>query len=482
MNRTLLLIYIALSLISCENNGIKDKKHVIENKFEKESSENSIKNVQKSSSTEPLLQNETNVIEGFEFSTKNLDVVTFKNGETIMQTNSSEEWLLACRKNIPAYFAKKLTNGQVSIYYNWHVIKDRRGIAPEGWHIPNSNELTQFINALGYEIAGDKMKSSNGWKEWNDDLHCSNCKNILWIKPSERGKHSGPCGKIKRDGNGTNSSKFNGQPNGYIYWGNNILSLGSLACYWVLDTEPTSLHLSNQNEKAEFHIDGYKEIGYNIRCFKDNEPTLNGGDNKLKYDMEKDQNGNEFKLIQIENQFWMAQNLEVDKFRNGDPIKHAKTVEEWIKAGNNREPAWCYYENKPDNGLKYGKLYNSYALTDKRGLAPFGWHIPSDDEWSNMVVFLGGFSGNTGKNMKLNNGWLNQGNGTNISGFSGLPGGARDNDGVFYNGDEVGSWWSTTKDWYYGARIYELSSYLDRIKAQKYLNNSYGFSVRCVKD
>jgi uncharacterized protein (TIGR02145 family) len=72
----------------------------------------------------------------------------------------------------------------------------------------------------------------------------------------------------------------------------------------------------------------------------------------------------------------MAENLDGYRFRNGDPIPEARTKEEWSKAS----PAWCYYENDPENGTKYEKLYNWYALVDPRGLAPEGWHVPVKEE------------------------------------------------------------------------------------------------------
>ena len=86
--------------------------------------------------------------------------------------------------------------------------------------------------------------------------------------------------------------------------------------------------------------------------------------------------------VKIGDQTWMSTNLNVSKFRNGDPIPEIKTEEEWINAGKNKQPAWCYYNNDPSNGSKYGKLYNWWAVKDPRGLAPEGWHIPSSGEFS----------------------------------------------------------------------------------------------------
>ena len=79
------------------------------------------------------------------------------------------------------------------------------------------------------------------------------------------------------------------------------------------------------------------------------------------------------KEVKIGDQIWMVENLNVDKFRNGDIIPEAKTNEEWKKANENKQPAWCYYGNDLTYGEKYGKLYNWYAVTDQRGLAPEGY-------------------------------------------------------------------------------------------------------------
>ena len=138
--------------------------------------------------------------------------------------------------------------------------------------------------------------------------------------------------------------------------------------------------------------------------------------------------------ITIGTQVWMTKNLDVATFRNGDPIPQAKTNEEWEKAGENQQPAWCYYDNDPANGAKYGKLYNWYAVNDSRGLAPSGYHIPSDAEWTILTDFLGGEKV-AGTKMKSTDFWAdyegNSGNGTNESGFSGLPGGYRYFNGTF---------------------------------------------------
>jgi hypothetical protein len=86
--------------------------------------------------------------------------------------------------------------------------------------------------------------------------------------------------------------------------------------------------------------------------------------------------------VTIGTQVWMTKNLDVSTFRNGEIIPEAKTPEEWEAAKENKQAAWCYYDNNPANGTKYGKLYNWYAVNDPRGLAPEGWHVPTDQEWN----------------------------------------------------------------------------------------------------
>jgi OOP family OmpA-OmpF porin len=186
----------------------------------------------------------------------------------------------------------------------------------------------------------------------------------------------------------------------------------------------------------------------------------------------------EYKTIKIGVQTWMAENLGVNRFRNGDPIPEAKTSEEWLKAS----PAWCYYENDPGNGAKYGKLYNWYALFDPRGLAPVGWHIPVKEEWQILANTLGGIEP-AGNKMKSNTGWDDKGNGNNESGFSGLSGGFRYDEGTFSGIGKWGMWWSATPNDPSGnlARtLNNVNSYLGfGVGKEKEL---YGYSVRCVKD
>lgn len=195
----------------------------------------------------------------------------------------------------------------------------------------------------------------------------------------------------------------------------------------------------------------------------------------------RDQEGNRFRTVKIGHQEWMAENLDVSHFRNGDPIPEAGTDEKWKQAGQEGQPAWCYFDNDPGNGKKYGRLYNWYAVTDPRGLAPEGWHIPDENEWKELVDTLGGVRV-AGIRMKSADGWACGGNGTNESGFKGLPGGIRIGTGAFDYLEYYGYWWSTTELRPDYAHYHYLYCFSDKIFGYvNYLKQS-GFSVRCLRD
>jgi uncharacterized protein (TIGR02145 family) len=187
-----------------------------------------------------------------------------------------------------------------------------------------------------------------------------------------------------------------------------------------------------------------------------------------------------FDEVTIGKQVWMTKNLNVDKFRNGDPIPHAKTKEEWYNAGKNKQPAWCYYDNDPTNDAKYGKMYNWYAVNDPRGLAPVGYHIPSDEQWTVLTDYLGGYD--KGKKMKSSSGWAEDGNGTNESGFSALPGGYRFGNGNFGKVGIDGAWWSSTENTKNSASSLYMSCRSDDARVKNSKDKQEGYSVRCLRD
>ena len=181
--------------------------------------------------------------------------------------------------------------------------------------------------------------------------------------------------------------------------------------------------------------------------------------------------------VTIGTQVWTSKNLNVSTYRNGDVIPQVQDQNAWA---NLTTGAWCYYDNDASNGTKYGKLYNCYAVNDPRGLAPNGYHIPTDAEWTKLTDYLGGQS-EAGRKMKSISGWKNNGNGTDSSGFSGLPGGLRGYDGTFSSIGYFGYWWSSTESdalYAWSRDLFCSYGYVDR--DDNYKKN--GFSVRCLRD
>jgi uncharacterized protein (TIGR02145 family) len=146
-------------------------------------------------------------------------------------------------------------------------------------------------------------------------------------------------------------------------------------------------------------------------------------------------NDKELKTILINKQTWMSDNLNIDHFRNGDTIFHAKTSEQWRNAAQNKIPAWCFYNNDSINGKTYGRMYNYFAVIDPRELAPVGFHVATKDEWRDLCSFYG--YKNRGFILKSSDGWINNGGGSGVNGFAGKPGGARSSKGLFGNGSEI---------------------------------------------
>jgi uncharacterized protein (TIGR02145 family) len=140
--------------------------------------------------------------------------------------------------------------------------------------------------------------------------------------------------------------------------------------------------------------------------------------------------------IQIGNQIWTSNNLNTDHFNNGEIIPQAQSKEEWKNANKNQQPAWCYLES---NSNERGKLYNWYAVSDSRGLAPEGYRIPTIQDWFSLVRYFGSKS-NADIKMKQNYGW-GENPGNNESGFAALPFASRRSSGN-WNSDETASWWS----------------------------------------
>jgi len=194
-----------------------------------------------------------------------------------------------------------------------------------------------------------------------------------------------------------------------------------------------------------------------------------------------DADGHNYKTVNISKQVWMASNLNVTHFLNGDIIPQATTDEEWAAAAKEGKPAWCYYNNDTAKA-GYGKLYNYYAIIDKRGIAPKGFHVPTVANYQELVRFLGGIHAAAFK-LKNVSSWASRGNGSNTSGFSAIPGGNRVTGGKYMELGVRSYFWTTSDDGgnlglIYAFSLISSSSEVMYIRMDK----ATGCSVRCIKD
>jgi len=199
--------------------------------------------------------------------------------------------------------------------------------------------------------------------------------------------------------------------------------------------------------------------------------------------------------VRIGNQVWMAENLNVDHYRNGAPIPEVRDPQTWTELTTG---ACCYFKNEPANGATYGKLYNWYAVNDPRGLAPHGWHIPSDEEWTQLETYLGMSQSQADYDIRtdrISGGklketgtahWARPNTGaTNESGFSALPGGVRvsENGNCYYcDMGYIAIFWTSTKNLSRLAWHRQLYYNVSGLIRDTSYNQRFGFSVRCVKD
>ncbi len=204
----------------------------------------------------------------------------------------------------------------------------------------------------------------------------------------------------------------------------------------------------------------------------------------IQYGSASDIDGNQYKTVQINEDIWMTSSLNVSRFRNGDTIMEAKTDDEWETANYFHTPAWCYYDNDSLNGEKYGKIYNWHAVNDYRGLAPEGWIVPSYDQWTSLVNYLGG-SWVAGGKLRSQVGWGPDEEGVNVTGtnetnFSALPGGTRFSGGTFTSKGYLVKYWSSTME-NQGEVYHALTSSKNNLLNQFSTSIDNGLYVRCIK-
>ena len=215
-------------------------------------------------------------------------------------------------------------------------------------------------------------------------------------------------------------------------------------------------------------------------CKKDDTPSLKSNtiiNSDGKTGTVADIEGNVYKIVKIGTQWWMAENLKTTMYNDSSSISLVTDNTAWslLETG-----AYCFFNNDASNSKVYGVLYNWYAVTDSRNLAPKGWHIPSDTELQTLITYLGGTNVAGGKlKEEGTTHWDSPNTGaTNESNFTALPGSYRNRDGVFGRIGDEGYWWTSaytnTESCYLGASYGDIRTII--------IFKTSGFSVRCVKD
>lgn len=190
------------------------------------------------------------------------------------------------------------------------------------------------------------------------------------------------------------------------------------------------------------------------------------------------------KTIKVGSQTWTQYNLCTGTFSNGDTILNAKTKKEWEAATRAKKPAWCYYNFDPKNAMSYGVFYNFYAVSDSRGLAPEGFHIPVTDEWRKMQEYVQTtYNGDEGKFVKQVKTWKGGVKATNETGLSILPCGMANWDGFFPYKNTHAYFWTANALTPKNEAFYAFfPTNTERIYLQRDLDLGCGMSVRCIKN
>jgi uncharacterized protein (TIGR02145 family) len=218
---------------------------------------------------------------------------------------------------------------------------------------------------------------------------------------------------------------------------------------------------------------------YYFRAFATNEQGTRYSNQLLENttSLVTDVDGNIYHGIKIGTQTWLNKNLMVTKYQNRDSVYEVIPDGLWQ---NLLSGGWSNIDNTSDNNETYGKLYNWFAVSDGRKLCPQGWKIPSDDEWTVLTSYLGGLDIAGGKLKstgitfwQIPNAWAN-----NLSYFTGLPSGYRDELGVFFGVGYYGLWWSSTSN---GTEAWSRYVYNEFNYASKEtLSKNRGLSIRCL--
>jgi uncharacterized protein (TIGR02145 family) len=463
---------------------------------------------------------------------ENLKVTRYRNGNPIPKVEDWSQWEGLKTGAYSAYGNDESNATTYGYLYNWYALNDNRIIAPKGWHVPTYEEWQTLVSFLGGSgVAGGKLKEAglSHWRIPNTEATnesgftglpggyrsviggSSNLWNIAYFWTVTGNYTDNAWGIILlydeskvgqysdySKGDGFSVRLIKGPPpliSIQIISSDQIIEPGKslqficMAIYsdhstidktagseWSI-SPPTAgnidvngLFTASSSYSGEVmikvHYSGLTNVAY-----------ISVTERGILTDIDK----NVYKTVKIGNQWWMAENLRVTHYRNGDPIPKVISKTEW---SNLKIGAYCSNNNNESNAATYGYLYNWYAIAiDGQNIAPDGWHVPTNEEWQALIDYLGGEFIAGGKLKELNTvHWKSPNTGaTNMSGFSAIPGGERDYAGNFETiGSKAYFWSSTEEDIKYAwprYLFYDVSEVGSSLCEKR-----DGFSIRCVRD
>lgn len=214
-------------------------------------------------------------------------------------------------------------------------------------------------------------------------------------------------------------------------------------------------------------ISGCSNDDYSIGAENQSGIAIMDGDGGTVFDID----GNEYHTVKIGSQTWLVENLKTSRFRNGDAVERNGKALHWFP------------NNSPVLGNSYGWIYSWFAANDPRGLAPVGWHIPSDEEWKYLIGYLTYKGDGAGKKLKTTSDWYKKRGGTNESGFTGWPAGDRfAKTGTFNGVSKYANFWSSSKSEPTMTGSFFYLTYENSTVYHSYSDMDDGCSVRCIKD
>jgi uncharacterized protein (TIGR02145 family) len=461
---------------------------------------------------------------------ENLKTTRYRNGQIIPNVMDPIQWSNSFSGAWSNYNNNAANDATYGKLYDWYAISKSGGLCPVDWHVPSENEWLILLNYLGVD-AGYALKSNTGWADGSNGSNESGYGGLPGGQRAQSGVFAG-LGNVANFWSSTSDTLdyaiyyYLGPDRTFLRHDNPKKAGFSIRCIKASSSQPiittgnvNSVTINSANIIGTIPTSGGETIIDRGVCFSITQnpslsdscvssglgtgsfsTTISGLQSGTRYYARAyassnsttyfgsqtnfttlgtptvaDVDGNVYSTIQIGTQVWMTSNLKTTRYRNGTSIPNVTDANIW---SNLTTGAWAIYDNATVYNTTYGKLYNWFVVSNTAGLCPAGWHVPSYNEWTVLSNFL---STDVGAKMKSISGWSNNGNGSNTSGYNGLPGGRRTDGGTYTDVSNYGFFWSSSEassSVAWNGVLYSSSNDFNRFNIHK----QSGFSVRCIRD